>query len=89
MIKFIQILLVSFLMISGIGVVAINDIDTICLYVGSAISSAIGDDIISKGPRRLIFSPGAENPDLLAKAKENGILTVNGCTLVMLNSGQF
>ena len=66
-----------------------TEVDTVCLYVGSDISSSMAEDIILKKPRRLIFSPGAENPDLEAKAKESGILTVNGCTLVMLNTGQF
>jgi len=70
-----------------------NDIqvslDTITLYVNAGISTMLGDDILAQKPRRIIFNPGAENPTLEKKAKENGILTINACTLVMLNTGQF
>ena len=64
-------------------------IDTITLYVAADISTALTDDLISKKPRRIIFNPGAENPQLEAKAKQQGILPVNACTLVMLKTGQF
>jgi len=35
------------------------------------------------------MNPGAENHALAAKAKEAGIEVVEGCTLVMLRTGQF
>ncbi len=64
-------------------------IDTISLYVAADVSSALAEDLLGKNPRRLIFNPGAENPELEAKAKEQGVLTLNACTLVMLRTGQF
>jgi predicted CoA-binding protein len=72
---------------------SINDVrdavDTITLYVAADISTKLANDIISKKPRRIIFNPGAENPELEAKAQASGIKPVNACTLVMLRTGQF
>ena len=64
-------------------------LDTITLYVAADISSKLTDDIINKKPRRIIFNPGAENPELEATVKAKGILPINACTLVMLRTGQF
>ncbi len=64
-------------------------IDTISLYVSESVSGAIIDDILSKSPKRIIFSPGAENPELKRKAREKGIVAIDACTIVMLNTGQF
>jgi hypothetical protein len=35
------------------------------------------------------MNPGAENPALAEKAEQAGIEVVEGCTLVMLRTGQF
>jgi predicted CoA-binding protein len=64
-------------------------IDTVTLYLGEARSSPLIDEIIDVRPRRIIINPGAENPALAAKAQEAGIEVVEGCTLVMLRTGQF
>ena len=66
-----------------------EDIDTVTMYVGQDVSDLIGEDIIEKKPKRIIFNPGAENPNLENKAKKEGIKTINACTLVMLKTGQF
>jgi predicted CoA-binding protein len=59
------------------------------MYVAADISSGIAADILGVKPKRIVFNPGAENPDLSQKAQAQGIATVNDCTLVMLRSGQF
>jgi uncharacterized protein len=64
-------------------------IDTVTLYLGETRSSPLIDEIIDVRPRRIIINPGAENPALAAKAQEAGIEVVEGCTLVMLRTGQF
>ena len=66
-----------------------DSVDTITMYVSSDISNILGDDILDREPGRIIFNPGAENPELKKKAQEKGIETINACTLVMLNTGQF
>ncbi len=64
-------------------------IDTVTLYLGEARSNPLVDEIIAAKPRRIIMNPGAENPALARQADEAGIEVVEGCTLVMLRTGQF
>ena len=66
-----------------------DPIDTITLYLGEARSNPLIDEIISAKPRRIIMNPGAENFALAEKAENAGIEVVEGCTLVMLRTGQF
>lgn len=64
-------------------------IDTVTLYLGAERSNLLIDEIISAKPRRIIMNPGAENHVLAEKAEAAGIEVVEGCTLVMLRTGQF
>ncbi len=64
-------------------------IDTVTLYLGETRSNPLIDEIIGVKPRRIIMNPGADNSALAAKAEEAGIEVVEGCTLVMLRTGQF
>ena len=64
-------------------------VDTITLYVGADRSSQLEDAIARLHPDRVIFNPGAENPDLRAALDARGIHTEEACTLVLLSTGQF
>jgi predicted CoA-binding protein len=64
-------------------------IDTVTLYLGEARSNPLIDEIVATKTRRIIMNPGAENFALAKKAEEAGIEVVEGCTLVMLRTGQF
>lgn len=66
-----------------------DPIDTVTLYVAADISNELTPDIMEACPTRIIFNPGAENAELEKLAQENGIKTINACTLVMLNTKQF
>ncbi len=66
-----------------------DPIDTLTMYVNSKISDEKLDEILELKPRRVIFNPGAENPELAEKLRENDIEVVEACTLVMLRTGQF
>jgi len=66
-----------------------KDIHTVSLYVGAKRQNDYYEYILSLKPKRIIFNPGTENPELYKLAQENGIETVENCTLVMLNSGIF
>lgn len=65
------------------------DIHTVTLYLNRDHQKQYEDFILSLEPDRIIFNPGAENPELEQKAKVKGIQTLNACTLVMLATGQF
>ena len=64
-------------------------IDTITIYVNSAISDKYEKDIIAIHPLRVIFNPGTENPQLSWALAKNGIEVLNACTLVLLCSGKY
>ncbi len=68
---------------------ASGPIDTVTLYLGEARSNPLIDGIVNAKPRRIIMNPGAENAALAERAKNAGIEVVEGCTLVMLRTGQF
>ena len=66
-----------------------DDIDTVTLYVNPKNQEAYYDYILSLKPKRIIFNPGAENPEFEKRAEENGIEVVEACTLVMLSIGNY
>ncbi|MCE9612724.1 MAG: CoA-binding protein [Lentisphaerae bacterium] len=69
---------------------AVSDaVDTLTLYVAPVISSTLADAIVALHPRRVIFNPGTENPQLRARLDANRIPTQEACTLVLLGTGQF
>lgn len=67
----------------------LKDVDTLTLYLGPANQAAVQDYILSLHPKRIIFNPGTENPDFENIANQQGIETVNACTLVMLSTNSF
>jgi predicted CoA-binding protein len=64
-------------------------IDTLTVYVGAKGTAEIQDQILGYGFKRVIFNPGAENPDLMAALLSKGVDAFEACTLVMLSTGQF
>ncbi len=59
-------------------------VDTVTLYLNPENQKPYYDYIFSLKPIRIIFNPGTENFELIRLAKEKGIETEIGCTLVML-----
>jgi len=66
-----------------------ESIDTVTMYVGAARSNGLRDAFLALQPRRVIFNPGAENPELADALEQAGIETIEACTLVMLRTGSF
>ncbi len=67
----------------------LGPIHTVALYLGADNQKAYYNYILSLNPERIIFNPGTLNPELAELAKKNGIETVNGCVLVMLNKNRY
>ena len=65
------------------------NIDTVTMYVGAQNQPEYADYIKSLKPRRVIFNPGAENPNFEKELNKSGIETEEACTLVLLNLGAF
>lgn len=66
-----------------------DEVDTITLYMNPTNQVPYYDYILQLKPRRIIFNPGTENPDLMKKAREKKIEPVVACTLVMLSTHQY
>jgi len=71
------------------GMPAVENVDTVTLYLGAPRQRQYYDYILSLHPKRIIFNPGAENPELVNLAEAQSIETVEGCTLVMLSIGVY
>lgn len=64
-------------------------VDTITLYLNPMNQRQYYDYMISLKPKRVIFNPGTENPELYELLKQNNIEIEVGCTLVMLSVNQY
>jgi predicted CoA-binding protein len=69
--------------------IKMTDIDTVTLYVNPRDQKLYYDYILSLKPKRIIFNPGTENEEFESLAIENGIKTMEACTLVLLNTSQY
>jgi predicted CoA-binding protein len=69
--------------------VYINNLNTVTLYLNPEHQKDVYDYIISLHPRRIIFNPGTENPELVKLANAHGIQTIEACTLVLLKTNQY
>lgn len=47
------------------------------------------DYILDLKPKRVLFNPGAENPEFQEILEKNNIEVENACTLVLLSTNQY
>ena len=66
-----------------------TEIDTVTMYLSARNQQVYYEDILQLKPKRVIFNPGAENPEFARTLNENGIETENACTLVLLSIDQY
>lgn len=66
-----------------------EEIHTVTLYVGAKHQPEYYKSLLELKPDRIIFNPGAENFELSDMLEMNGVETIQGCTLVMLSTGQY
>lgn len=71
------------------GFIPFDDIHTVTLYLNPENQRKYYQYLISLKPKRIIFNPGTENPELEYLASEAGIETIEYCTLIMLSEGSF
>jgi len=67
----------------------IPGLDTVTVYLNTDNQKNYYDYILAQHPRRVIFNPGAENPEFEKILSENGIQTIEACTLVLLATEQY
>ncbi|MGM0612939.1 MAG: CoA-binding protein [Bacteroidota bacterium] len=62
---------------------------TIVIFLRASRQKAWLSYILASNPKRIIFNPGSENPELVEIAKEREIDVLYGCTLLMLSSNRY
>jgi predicted CoA-binding protein len=67
----------------------IKNVDTVTLYLNPQNQQSYYDYILNLHPKRIIFNPGTENPELEKLAEAKGIQTMEACTLVLLSTHQY
>lgn len=79
--------------IEGLNIIterpAIQNVDTVTLYVGPQNQDGWKEYIFSLKPKRIIFNPGTENSAFEKEAREKGIEPIEACTLVLLSIGNY
>ena len=63
--------------------------DTITLYINPGLQKQYYEQMIALQPKRVIFNPGTENPELEEMLEQKGIVADEACTLVLLRTGQY
>lgn len=64
-------------------------VNTVTMYVGEQHQPEYYQPILDLKPERVIFNPGTENYEFIELLESEGIETIEGCTLVMLGTGQY
>ncbi|RZS93126.1 CoA-binding protein [Aquimarina brevivitae] len=66
-----------------------DNIHTITLYLNPKRQQECYDYIVDLQPKRVVFNPGTENPELYKRLEKNGIEVEIACTLVLLSMDQY
>ncbi len=67
----------------------IDELHTISLYLGAKHQPPYYDYLIGLKPKRVLFNPGTENPDFVARLEKAGIVAEMACTLALLSIGAY
>jgi uncharacterized protein len=67
----------------------IKDLDTVTVYLNPNNQKFYYNFVLEQHPRRVIFNPGAENPEFEKILTEQGVQVMEACTLVLLGTGQY
>ncbi len=69
--------------------IPVKNIDTITLYLNPIRQKDYYNYIVEAKPKRVIFNPGTENPELYQLLALNNIKAEVACTLVLLTTNQY
>lgn len=69
--------------------IPLKNIDTITLYLNPSRQRDYYNYIVEAKPKRVIFNPGTENPELYQLLELNNIKAQVACTLVLLTTNQY
>lgn len=79
--------------VSGVKIytkaIPVKNIDTVTLYLNPSRQRDYYNYIIEAQPKRVVFNPGTENPELYQLLELNNIKAEVACTLVLLATNQY
>lgn len=69
--------------------IPVKNIDTISLYINPTRQRDYYNYIVEAKPKRVLFNPGTENPELYQLLELNNIKFEAACTLVLLTLNKY
>lgn len=69
--------------------IPVKNVDTVTLYLNPTRQRDYYNYIIEAQPKRVVFNPGTENPELYQLLELNNIKAEVACTLVLLATNQY
>lgn len=66
--------------------VPVTRLDRVSLYVAPEVGMQLIDDVAKKQPGEVWLNPGAENPELIAKARGAGLKVIVACSIVAIGA---
>ena len=69
--------------------IPLKNIDTISLYINPTRQKDYYNYIVEAKPKRVLFNPGTENPELYQLLELNNIKFEAACTLVLLTLNKY
>ncbi len=63
-------------------------IDVLSVYMNAQRSDALAESLLACGISRVIFNPGAENPELAKRLEAHGFKVEEACSLVLSDIDQ-
>ena len=69
--------------------IPVTNIDTISLYINPSRQRDYYNYIVEAKPKRVLFNPGTENPELYQLLELNNIKFEAACTLVLLTLNKY
>ena len=67
----------------------IEKAETITIFLNPIRQKKMYNYILSLHPKRIVFNPGTENPELEELARQHKITVIKGCTIALLMSGMW
>lgn len=62
--------------------VPVAELDRVTVYLPPQIGTRLLDEIAAKHPKEVWLNPGAESPELVAKAESLGLPVIQACSIV-------
>lgn len=66
---------------------SVTSADVVSIFISAKKQKKYYDYILSLKPKRIVFNPGTENPELEFLAQKNHIEIIKGCTIALLING--